>query len=150
MNLDTRRVLTILCAATFLVSAIACCGLLDPASRLYGKWKLDVDATIEKATGGNEVQAGLAKAAWGLFGGDVTVEFRRDGTATFRGNLNFGSGSEDGNWTLTSADGDTLKIQVDGDDSQPRDITIHMVDSDTFEVNNPQAGKPLVFRRVKD
>ena len=131
-----RRSELILPCSLLLASLAGCCGLLNPAARLHGKWKLDVDATIDRAAGGNDVQAGLARAAWGMFGGDIVVEFRSDGTGAFTGKTLAGGGTEEGKWTLKSAEGDTLVIEFTPDGSgQPREVEILMTGPDSFEVS---------------
>ena len=132
-----------------LVVGAACCGLLNPASRLYGKWKLDVESTIDRNTGGNDVQAGLARAAWGMFGGDIIVEFRSDGTGTFTGNTLAGGTAEEGTWSLVRADSDTIVISFTGNNSgQTREMSLLMTDPDTFEFTGDN-GNVVIFRRVQ-
>ena len=142
----------VLCAAVL----VGCCGLLNPASRLYGKWKLNIDATIDRNTGGNEFQAGLARAAWSLVGGDVTVEFRSDGTGAFSGrivNASSGSlsggGTEEGTWSLTSAEGDSFVVKLESDSGQTGEVTILLTDPDTFEVTGDD-GNVFIFRRMTE
>ena len=145
-----RRILYISFAIWFAGILAGCCGLLDPASRLYGKWKLDVEATIDRAAGGNDFQAGLARAAWGLVGGDIIMEFRSDGTGTFTGRSLAGGSVEEGTWTLKSADQDKLVIDVTPQGGgQTREVEILMTDADTFEVAGPD-GNFAIFRRVKE
>ena len=143
-----RRSLAVLFTLFSLAVIVGCCGLLNPASRLYGKWNLDVDATINRIAGGNDIQAGLARAAWGMFGGDVVVEFRSDGTGSFTGKSFAGGETEEGNWNLKSANEDTLVIEFTANSTgQTREIEILMTDANTFEVSGDD-GNAAIFRRV--
>ena len=144
-----RRIITSMSAILLLGVIVGCCGLLNPASRLYGKWKLDVDATIDRIAGGNDIQAGLARAAWGMIGGEIVVEFRSDGTGTLTSRALAG-GVEEGTWTLKNAENDTLVIEFTANGSgQKRDVEILMTDPDTFEISGDN-GNVAIFRRVPE
>jgi len=138
-------------SAVFLIaSAAACCGMLNPASRLYGKWKLDVAETVRRASENNPL-AGAAGGLINMAGGEMTIEFQSDGTATVEAKSMFGSNSESGTWSLAGADGDTLTIDIVPNDSgQSRQMTLRMVDADTFETEDAGQGESAVFRRVKE
>ena len=145
-----RRLLLAACAAGLIGSIVGCCGLLNPASRLYGKWKLDIEATIDRNAGGTDIQAGLARAAWGVLGGDVIVEFRSDGTGTFAGNSIVGGGTEEGSWTVVRAESDLIIVQFTSNNSgESRQVDLVMKDPDTFEVAGDN-GNVAIFRRVQE
>jgi len=140
---------SIILAAALLGCAVAGCEWLNPAARLYGKWKLDVDATIDRNAGGNDVQAGLARAAWGVFGGDLVIEFRSDGTGTFTGESIVGGSTEEGRWSVVRAEPERIEIEFTSDRTgNTRQIELNMPDADTFEVEGA-GGNVAIFRRVK-
>ena len=146
--MNTRRIIAAASALFIIGFAVACCGMLNPASRLYGQWKLDVDATIDRATGGNDVQAGLARAAWGMFGGDIIVEFRSDGTGTFTGRTLAGAGTEEGTWAVQRADADSIVVNFTSNNTgESRVVELMMKGPDTFEIEGDD-GNVAIFRRV--
>ena len=143
-----RQALYLLSALLCVAVLAGCCGLLNPASRLYGKWKLDVDATIDRIAGGNDLQAGLARAAWGMFGGDIVVEFRSDGTGTLTGNTLAGGTTEEGTWFVKTVEDDTFVIEFTNENTgQTRDVELNLTDPDTFELKGDD-GNAVIFRRV--
>lgn len=138
-------------AIVFLASlaAFTGCDLLNPASRLYGTWKLDVDATIDRAAGGNAFKKAALQTMWSLGGGDVTMEFRPDGTGEMKGATAIGGGNETGTWKLLSADSSTLRVELTTDKGT-HEQTLRMLDPNTFEVDLNAGGQvnTATFRRV--
>jgi hypothetical protein len=145
--MNTRRIAPLFCLAVAMAT-ITGCQMFNPASRLYGTWKLDADATIDRAAGGNELAKSLLKATLAL---DVATEFRDDGTGETRGNsiALFGEGSESFTWKLLSAENDTLRVEIISDLGK-REEALRMIDADTFEVDFTLTGKTFtsIFRRV--
>ncbi len=130
--------------------AIACCGFFNPASRLYGQWKLDVDATIDRAARGNEVQAALARAVWKVFSGDVIIEFRDDGTGAFIGDTVIGGTSQECTWTLVEAKDESLILNIPNEETgEARDVEFMLPDEDTIEIAGAD-GNVAIFRRVTE
>ncbi len=137
----TRRLLLVCCAIFLIASVAPGCSMLNPASRLYGKWKLDVDESFAGAAGG------LINMA----GGGMTIDFRSDGTATVAAKSFLGGGKEAGKWTLASADGDVLTVDFTPDNSaQTRQYVLTMQDADTFKMKDTGQGNAAIFRRVKE
>lgn len=136
------RRLLLVCSATFLIaSVVACCGLLNPASRLYGKWKWDVDEAFDGAIGN----------LMNLSAVGMTVDFRSDGTATVEAKWALGSGAQVGKWAVTSAEGDVLNVDFTPDNSeQTQQFTLTMIDADTFKMKDTGQGNSAIFRRVKE
>lgn len=150
VSMLARRCLLVALALALTTSTLACCGMFNPASRLYGKWKLDFEESLKRSVGDNQLQAAAARLAWGFYGGNITIDFRSDGTASFNLDSLVGGGSNDGKWSVTSAEGDTLKVQVTPDDSEkPSTFTIHLIDADTFELEDLGQVNVAVFRREK-
>jgi hypothetical protein len=147
--MTARRLASLFCLAAAL-AIISGCNFLNPASRLYGKWKLDVDATIERAAGGNEFKKATLRAMWGLVGGDVTMEFRADGTGDMTGSGMLGSESKSGTWKLLSAESDKLKVEFTTDQGT-HEQTLRMIGADTFEVDQKLPNDEVLtatFRRI--
>jgi len=132
-----------------ILAAFSGCDLLNPASRLYGTWKLDVDTTIDRAAGGNAFKKAALQTMWSFGGGDVTMEFRPDGTGEMRGNSVFGAGNETGTWKLMSAESDTLRVELTTDKGTHEQV-LRMLDANTFEVDLNAGGQvnTATFRRV--
>ncbi len=143
MFVKSRRAALALCGILLLPVAFSGCELLNPASRLYGQWKLD------RAAGGNELRKGALRAMWSLVGGDVTMEFRPDGTGEMTGNSALGGGNQQGTWKLVSAEGDTLRVELTTEQGTHEQV-LRMLDANTFEVEMNAGGQTntATFRRV--
>ena len=146
----TRRCSLFACGIFALLAATSGCDLLNPASRLYGTWKLDVDATIDRAAGGNAFKKAALQTMWSLGGGDVTMEFRPDGTGEMNGAAALGSGKETGTWKLVSAESNTLRVELTTDKGTHEQV-LRMLDANTFEVDLNASGQvyTATFRRVE-
>ena len=151
MTMIARRAGMVACMGLFIVVALSGCDLLNPASRLYGKWKLDVETTIDRAAGGSELKKSALRAMWAIVGGDVTMEFRPDGTGEMKGSTALGAGNETGTWKLVSAESDALRVALTTYKGTHEQV-LRMLDANTFEVDLPAAGGQLTtatFRRVE-
>ena len=148
-----QRVAISVCLTTILLSAVACCGLLNPASRLYGKWKFDVEGTYAQhpADAAEVDELTILRAINTIF---LTVEFRSDGTMEFKTNsiadtvpaLTGMSGES--TWSLASADGDTLTLDIGRSGaSYTTQTQINMLISDSFAWIDSNRSQSLVFRR---
>jgi hypothetical protein len=147
--MNTRRGSLWACGILALVAAFSGCDLLNPASRLYGTWKLDVDTTIDRAAGGNAFKKAALQTMWSFAGGDVTMEFRPDGTGEMKGNSALGSGNESGTWKLVSAESSSLRVELTTDKGTHEQV-LRMLDPNTFEVDLNAGGQvnTATFRRV--
>ena len=67
---------------------------------------------IDRAAAGNEFKKGALRAMWALVGGDVTMEFRPDGTGEMTGATVLGTNNGVGTWKLVTAERDTLRVAV--------------------------------------
>jgi hypothetical protein len=149
--MGARRLWMLACILSLVCVSLTGCDLLNPASRLYGKWKLDVDATIDRAAGGSELKKSALRAMWALIGGEVTMEFRPDGTGEIQGASALGAGNETGTWKLVSADRDTLRVEITSDRGTYERV-LRMLDANTLEVDLPVAGEQTsatTFRRME-
>lgn len=143
------RFLAALAGCLLLAVVVSCSGLFNPASRLYGTWVLDVDATVERAAPDNQLRQNLLRTSWALIGGDVAMTFQSDGTASYKGSSLFGSASQSGTWKVNSAEGDVLQVEITPDSAQsPSSVEVRFLTEDTLEIDSTTGQvQVLIFRR---
>jgi hypothetical protein len=142
------------------------CGSINPASRIYGKWNIDLPATAEiwGNIRGNEQTKATAKAAAQSLGADAALDLRKDETGVLSGKAAFGADGGEGTWRVATVEGQQMQVefrrkatpqeeQIWKDHPSkrpgPRKLDVKFVDDDTIEVNSAAWQSSVVFRRAK-
>lgn len=120
------------------------CG--DPSARLIGHWQAQLaDPPGKDADFKTRMEYQIVSAF------KIAVEFKADGTATFRGSIPGNSYDVAGTWKHVKTEGNTSVVELDWPDFGKSETTITWIDSNHIEWRPPNLGadsKPMRFERI--